>query len=86
MALIVKSRLSESNCQSFIYSTSACLPSVATSFLKVVNSSLNCSDTNVTVPCLIPVSITLKLVFLNFSLISFVLKDVAISMSSITSF
>ena len=83
---MVKSLLSESNSQFFVYSTSACLPSVATSFLKVVNSSLNFSETRVTVPCLTPVSTTLKLVFLNLSLISSVLSIVAMSMSSITLF
>ena len=68
-----------------MYSTSACLPSVSTSFLNVVNSSLNFFDTRVTVPCLIPVSTTLKFVFLNFSFISSELNIVAISISSISS-
>jgi hypothetical protein len=40
----------------------------------------------VTVPCLTPELITLKLVFLNLSFISSVLKIVAISMSSISLF
>ena len=36
---MVKSLLSESSCQSLIYSTLAYLPSVSRSFLKVVNSN-----------------------------------------------
>jgi len=68
-----------------MYSTCACLPSVLTSFLNVVNSILNFLLINVTVPCFIPVSKTLKFVFLNFSLISFELKTVATSISSIFS-
>ena len=68
-----------------MYSTSACLPSVFKSFLNVVSSSLNFFDTKVTVPCVMPVSMTLKFVFLNFSLISSELNIVAISISSISS-
>ena len=84
MELIVKSRLSESSCQLSIYSTSACLPSVCTSFLKVVSSILIFFVTRVTVPCFNPVLTTLKSVFLNFSSISLGLKIVAISISSIS--
>ena len=68
-----------------MYSTSACLPSVSTSFLNVVISSLCFFDTRVIVPCSIPVSTTLKFVLLNRSLISSELKVVAISISSISS-
>ena len=82
----VKSLLSESSCQLSIYSTSACLPSVSTSFLSVVISSFNSSDTRVIVPCLRPVSTILNFVFLNFSFISLELNIVAISISSISSF
>ena len=84
--MIVKSLLSESTCQLLIYSTSACLPSVFRSFLHVVSSSFNFSDTKVTVPCFNPVSTTFKFVFLSFSFISSELKIVAISISSISSF
>ena len=53
------------NFQSCIYCTSACLPSVFTSFLKVVNSSFKLLNMSVTVPCFIPVETTLNFVFLN---------------------
>ena len=46
---MVKSLLLESSCQLSVYSIWACLPSVLISFLNVVNSSFNWSETRVTV-------------------------------------
>ena len=56
IAFIVKSLLLASISQSGINWTSACLPSVLTSFLNVVISNLKSFIKTVIVPCEIPVS------------------------------
>ena len=82
---MVKSLLEESRSQLKVNSISACLPSVAISFRKVVISNFFLFITAVTVPCLIPVSITLILSLASLILTSSGSNVVAKSMSSILS-
>ena len=68
IAFIVKS-LREASCSQFVVNlTFACLPSVEMSSLKVVISNFFLFIVAVTVPCEIPVSITLIFFLLRISL------------------
>ena len=85
IAFIVKSLLNASSFQSEVKVTFACLPSVETSFLKVVISNFLLFIIAVTVPWEIPVSITLIFSLLSLFFTSSGSRIVAKSISSILS-